>query len=65
MHEKLLLTPEEVGRLLSIGRSQVYKLLMQGELRSLKIGASRRIPVTAVNDYVQRLMGTPDERLSA
>ena len=50
--EKLLLTPEEVARVLSIGRSKVYELISNGELESLRIGASRRISVRAVERFI-------------
>ena len=42
--EKLLLSPAEAAAHLSIGRSKVYELMRLGQLRSVKIGASRRIP---------------------
>ena len=41
--EKLLLSPAEAAAHLSIGRSKVYELMRLGQLRSVKIGASRRI----------------------
>ena len=42
--DKLLLSPAEAAAHLSIGRSKVYELMRLGQLRSVKIGASRRIP---------------------
>ncbi|HEX7461766.1 MAG TPA: helix-turn-helix domain-containing protein [Dermatophilaceae bacterium] len=39
---------------LGIGRSAVYLLMDSGELANIKIGASRRIPVSAIDDYVAR-----------
>lgn len=54
--EKLLLRVEEVAEVLDIGRTRVYHLIKVGELRSLKIGGSRRIPSTAVQEYLDRLM---------
>jgi excisionase family DNA binding protein len=53
--EKVLLTPEEAAQALSIGRSKVYELLRAGALASVRIGASRRIPVDAVRAYVDAL----------
>ena len=53
--EKLLLTPEEAAEALSIGRSTLYLLLQNDELRSVKIGAARRIPMAAVREYVDSL----------
>ncbi len=53
--EKLLLSPAEAAALLSIGRSKVYELMRLGQLRSVRIGASRRIPQTALADYIAAL----------
>lgn len=53
--EKLLLTPEEAARTLAIGRSKVYELMAGGGLRSVKIGKSRRVPASALADYLAGL----------
>ncbi|MGH8926385.1 MAG: helix-turn-helix domain-containing protein [Acidimicrobiia bacterium] len=53
--EKLLLKPEEAAEVLSIGRSKVYELIGTGELPSVRIGASRRIPAEAIVEFVNRL----------
>ena len=52
--EKLLLTPEEAAAL-GICRSKLYELLQAGAIESIHIGASRRIPVAAMVEYVERL----------
>ena len=44
----------EAARFLGLSRSKVYELMYKGELRYAKIGASRRIPVEAVEDLVAR-----------
>jgi excisionase family DNA binding protein len=33
----------------------VYELLRAGVIESVRIGASRRIPVAAIEEYVERL----------
>jgi len=53
--EKLLLTPEEAGERLGVGRTQVYDLMRRGELLSVHIGRLRRIPVSALQRYVEEL----------
>ena len=50
--DRLLLRPEEVARSLAIGRTAVFELIRTGELRSVKIGKSRRIPADAVVEYL-------------
>jgi excisionase family DNA binding protein len=52
---RLLLRPEEVAQTLGIGRTTVFELMRSGELRSVKIGVSRRIPADAVTEYVAGL----------
>ena len=52
---RLLLTPEEVAQALAIGRSKVYDLLRSEEVSSIRIGGSRRIPVSALHEFVDRL----------
>ena len=50
-----LLTVVEVARILGIGRSKVYELLYSGELKSVKIGAARRVRFSDLRDYVRYL----------
>jgi excisionase family DNA binding protein len=50
-----LLRAEEVAKALAIGRTAVFELIRTGELRSVKIGKSRRIPADAVVEYVAGL----------
>lgn len=58
--DKLLLTPEEAATTMSIGRSKVYELMRQGTLRSVRIGGSRRIPLGAINEFIESLATTSD-----
>ncbi len=51
----MLVTPEEAARRLCVGRSKVYDLMRTGQLRSLRIGGSRRITVDALAEFVARL----------
>lgn len=55
--ERLLLKPEEAAEVLSIGRSKVYELMGSGELASVRIGTSRRVPTEALVEFVSRLRG--------
>jgi excisionase family DNA binding protein len=52
-----LLTPEEAAQVLRVGRSKVYELMRTGELRSVKIGGSRRISAVALAEFVAQLEG--------
>jgi excisionase family DNA binding protein len=52
----LLLTVKQAADLLGMGRSTVYELIDAGELRSVKRGASRRIPLKAIHEYIDSLL---------
>jgi excisionase family DNA binding protein len=54
--EQLLLTPEQAAEVLNISRATVYDLLRLRALASVKIGRARRIPRSAVQEYVDRLV---------
>jgi excisionase family DNA binding protein len=55
MPEALLLTPEQAPLRLAICRTRIYELMGNGQLESVRIGSSRRIPAAALVDFVQRL----------
>ncbi|GAB4087026.1 hypothetical protein GCM10028784_36560 [Myceligenerans cantabricum] len=46
---------EEAAQALRISRCTAYELIRSGELRSVKIGARRLIPVAAVTEYIETL----------
>jgi len=50
--ERLLLKPVEVTEMLGIGRSRIYEMLATGELPSVRIGRCIRIPVIALNEWI-------------
>ena len=51
--EKLALRVGEAAAMLSISRSQCYELIQAGKLPALKIGASWRIPVGRLREWVE------------
>jgi excisionase family DNA binding protein len=53
--EQLLLRPVEAAQQLGLSRTKVYELMASGQLRSVKIGAARRVSATALADFVARL----------
>ena len=48
----LLLTALEAAQLLSIGRTSVYELISAGDLETVHIGRSMRIPADSVQAFV-------------
>jgi excisionase family DNA binding protein len=51
----MLFTAEEVADILHIGRSTVFKLMKQNQLESIRLGRSRRVPIDALQNYVEDL----------
>lgn len=52
MNEPLLYTVPQVTEMLNIGRTATYDLIRTGRLKSVKIGALRRVPSTALTEFV-------------
>ncbi len=50
-----MLRPVEAAQRLGIGRTKVYELIRSGELRSVKIGAARRVSAAALAEFVAAL----------
>lgn len=59
--ERLLLTVVEGAQRLSIGRSRMFELISSGEVKSVKVGRSRRIPTAALDEYVAKLLAEQDQ----
>ena len=53
--EPLLYTVEEAAQRLGISRTHTYNYVLSGELQSIKLGRSRRVPAIALRAFVQRL----------
>jgi excisionase family DNA binding protein len=53
--DQLLYKIPEVMRMLRMSRSVVYELLRNGRLGSVRQGRSRRIPATAIAEYLDLL----------
>jgi excisionase family DNA binding protein len=63
--ERVLYSPVEAARALGVGRSTVYVLMDKGELRSVRVGHSRRIPVAEVVAFVHRLLSGSNQPAGA
>lgn len=54
--EVLLISVSEAARRLRIGRTAAYALVLKGDLQSVKIGRTRRVVVSSLEAYIQRLV---------
>jgi excisionase family DNA binding protein len=52
--DRLLLRPAEAAEAIGIGRSKVYELLARGDLPSIRIGSSVRVPLDALRAWIAR-----------
>ena len=55
---KLLLSPEEASERLGLRRTTMYALLASGEIKSIKIGKLRRVPITVLQEYIDRKLAS-------
>lgn len=55
LNDFVCVRPERVAEVTDMSRTTIYKLMASGELASVKIGASRRVPMDAVRDLMHRL----------
>ena len=46
MNDPVLLDPDAVAHRLTVGRTTVFKLMATGQLRSVRVGRLRRVPVS-------------------
>lgn len=51
--DKLLLRPVEVAEMLGIGRSKTYALIAAGTIPTVQIGASVRVPLGKLREWVE------------
>jgi excisionase family DNA binding protein len=52
---QILMTVEEAAKALSVGRTQMFKLIADGSVSSVRIGRSRRVSVDAIREYARKL----------
>ena len=57
--DKFMYSIEEASELLSLSRAQLYRLIDQGDLETVKVGKSRRITLGQLGAFVERLEHLP------
>lgn len=55
--ERVLVTIDEAGEALGVGRTMIYQLIKDGELRPAKIGRRSLVTAVSVRDYAAKVSG--------
>ncbi len=54
--QPILVTVAETASMLSIGRTAAWELVRTHKIKSIKIGRTRRVPMSAIQEYVAHLL---------
>lgn len=62
--DKKLLTVAEAALVMGVSRALLYQKVMSGEIPSIKIGRARRIPATAIDEFILRELADQSDETS-
>ncbi len=54
MTDRLMLRPSEAGDAIGVSRSKAYELIASGKIPSVKVGGCVRVPVAALQAWIDR-----------
>lgn len=60
--KKLAISPTDAAKALSISRAKFYSMLASGEVPSIKIGRITRVPVAALEEWINTQLGEHEPR---
>jgi excisionase family DNA binding protein len=63
--EPVLVSVDQAAKVVGLGKSKLYELLLSGELKSLKIGRRRLISMSALKEFVDDLAASQTNRCDA
>lgn len=49
--DKLVYTPKDIQKMLSLSKSSVYNMIKEGDIPSVKIGNNYRIPISKFQEW--------------
>jgi excisionase family DNA binding protein len=55
--ERLVYTVDEAASALCLSRAGIYELIRSEQVRSIKVGRRRLVPVNALREYIDAAMG--------
>lgn len=53
MIDRILLRPEEAAAAIGVSRSKAYELIASKQIPSVRIGASVRVPIQALREWIE------------
>lgn len=59
-HRPLLLRVDDAAQLLGISRAKAYQLVSSGRLPSVKIDRTRRVPLAALERWIENQIAEPE-----
>jgi excisionase family DNA binding protein len=60
--DRLLLRPAEAAEMIGVGRATVYELIARGEIPSIRIGSSVRVPLESLREWIAASVNRPEVR---
>ncbi len=61
--ERMLLRPAEAAEAIGVSRSRMYELLASGELPSIRVGRTVRVPVAALQTWIAERLKQNDAQV--
>jgi excisionase family DNA binding protein len=55
---KVLLSLDEAAAAMSVGKTMIADLVRRNELKSIKVGRTRRIPLSSIHEFVNRQLAS-------
>jgi excisionase family DNA binding protein len=53
---RVMLTAEQAAEAIGVGRTTMFALIKSGEIKSIRIGRLRRVPLDSIEAYTNRLI---------
>lgn len=60
--EQMLLRVSEVGQIIGLGKSKTYELIASGEIPSVRLGKSLRVPSDALKRWIGELQANGHQK---
>ena len=51
--EQLAFSPDDAARRLGLGHTTIYRLIREGQIRSVKVGRRRLLPLAEIHKFLE------------